>query len=319
MRTIGIASGTKILAPDDSYFSFYNSPYISHGQGSSVDIYPAHQSWKGPVTSPVSGKVLRIKKMRMGRPRGFPTEDYDFGIGIQLDHSQDDIVRILHCEPTVGVGDRIDVGDEIGTTLRSRFFNFWTGPHYHVEVMAAESFERSSRSYPFNQTLQFSRVDGTEQDGDIEFEISEVTEDFVKGFPLNSEHAGLNGLVGLAAKNREDEILGILDGGLSHYKQGGVIGGFDIEPGTEVYFAGSSVGTQSKSNHFLRGPSIRSFLDDHILRGLSCFIYPEMFTRKGVPPLVLVPQQYNQLKGIMNVGDVCNLRIEGKSNTVKAG
>jgi murein DD-endopeptidase MepM/ murein hydrolase activator NlpD len=319
MRIVGISSGTTIYAPDDSYFSFYNSPYISHGQGSSVDIYPSHQSWNDDVVSPVSGKIVRIKKMTMGRSRNFPTEDYDYGIAIQPDHSQKEIVRILHCEPTVSVHDQVDVGDVLGHTLRSRFFNFWTGPHYHVEVMAAESFTRSSQSYPFDQVFEFSKTEGLKQSAEIEFEINEVTEDYVKGFPRKVEHATISDLVGLAAMDEDDVILGILDGGLSHYRQGGVVGGKEIGMNTNVFFASSPVGTIKESSRFLRGPSITSYLDGCKLRGLSCFVYPMQYTKKGVPPLVLVPEHYDQFGSIVQEGDVCQLQIASKNNTVKAG
>ncbi|MGY5864411.1 MAG: hypothetical protein RTV41_07385 [Candidatus Thorarchaeota archaeon] len=318
MRTVGIASGIEIHAPDDSYFSFYNSPYISHGQGSSVDIYPYHQSWSDDVVSPVSGRVVKIKKMQMGRPREFPTEDYDFGIGIQPEQSQSDIVRILHCGPIVNIGDQVEVGEKLGVTLRSRFFNYWTGPHYHVEVMAADSFERSSKSYPFDQILKFSSEKGLKPTTEIVFEIGEVTRDYVKGFPQGIEQASISDLVGLAAMDKDGIVLGILDGGLSHYKQGGVVGGSNIEVTKQIFFAGTPVGSVTDSNRFLRGPTITSYLEGHQLRGISCFVYPGRYTRKGVAPLVLVPKQYDQFRDVIEEGDVCTLRVRSKNNTVKA-
>ncbi|MHA1943187.1 MAG: hypothetical protein ACW96M_02210 [Candidatus Thorarchaeota archaeon] len=318
MRVVGIASGTKIRAPDDAYFSFFNSPYIGHGRGSSIDIYPVHQSWSGDIVSPVTGKITRMKKMKMGRPKKFPTDDFDFAMGIQPDNSDNDIVRIMHCTPSVQIGDVVETGDPIGTTLRSRFFNYWTGPHYHVEVMDQDSFERSSKSYTFDQFFQFSKQKGSKQTARIEFEVSEVTKDYVKGFPRGLEHATISDLIGLAAKDVGNHIVGIIDGGLSHYKQGGVVGGYAIQKTTKVHIAGIPVGTMSSSNRFLRGPAISSFLDDHKLRGLSCFIYPDNYARKGATPLILVPRRYNEFKGLIQDGDVCQLQIRSKNNTVKA-
>jgi len=316
---LGIASGIKIRAPDDAYFSFYNSPYISHGQGSSVDIYPHHQSWSDDVVAPVSGKIIKIKKMKMGIPKEFTTDDYDFALGIRPDSSESDIVRIMHCDPCVRIGDTVEIGDSIGITLRSRFFNYWTGPHYHVEVMHEDSFERSSKSYPFDQLYQFPKQKGSKQSADIEDEVSEVTEDYVKGFPKGLDHATIGDLIGLAAADTHSTILGILDGGLSHYKQGGIVGGYDLKKKTIVFFAFTSVGTMSSSNRFLRGPAITSFLDGHQLRGLSCFVYPTLYTRRGIPPLVLVPRRHDEFKRLVEDGDVCQLQIRSKNNTVKAG
>lgn len=318
MRIVGIASGTKIYAPDDSYFSFFNSPYISHSHGSSIDIYPHHQSWSDYVVSPVGGKIVRIKKIKMGQPKEFPTEDFDYAIGIQPDSSETDIVRILHCDPSVVVGDTIEIGDSLGVTLRSRYFNYWTGPHYHVELMHTDSFERSSKSYPFDEVFRFARKKGAIQRTDIDFEVNEVTEDYVKGIPRGVEHASLSDLVGLAAMDENETILGMLDGGLSHYKQGGVVGGLDIGMNTQVFFANTPVGSITASNRFLRGPAITPFLDGHPLRGLSCFIYPNLYTKQGIPPLVLVPNRYDEFRGIIEVGDVCQLQIRSVNNMVKA-
>ncbi len=318
MRVVGIASGTKIRAPDDAYFSFFNSPYIGHGQGSSIDIYPEHQSWSGDIVSPVAGEIIRIKKMKMGRPKKFPTDDFDFALGIQPDNSENDIVRIMHCAPSVKLGDVVESGALIGTTLRSRFFNYWTGPHYHVEVMDQDSFERSSKSYPFDQYFQFSKHKGSKLSARIEFEVSEVTEDYVKGFPRGLKHASINDLIGLAAGDMSDHIIGILDGGLSHYHHGGVVGGTNLQEKTSVYIAGIPVGTMSSSNRFRRGPAIASFLDGHQIRGLSCYIYPKLYARKGTTPLVLVPRRYNEFTGLIEDGDVCQLQIRSENNTVKA-
>ncbi|MHA2352262.1 MAG: hypothetical protein ACXABX_03995, partial [Candidatus Thorarchaeota archaeon] len=132
MRIVGSAAGINIHAPEDAYFSFFNSPYIGHDIGSAIDIYPRHQEWGGDVVSPVSGKIVKTRKMRMGQPKQFPTHEFDYGIGILPEESDTDIVRIMHCEPDVSEGENVVLGDPIGRAIRSRYFNYWTGPHYHV-------------------------------------------------------------------------------------------------------------------------------------------------------------------------------------------
>ena len=57
MHVIGETKGIKLYSPEDAYFSYFNSPYTGHSQAAAIDIYPYHQQWGGPVTSPVSGKV----------------------------------------------------------------------------------------------------------------------------------------------------------------------------------------------------------------------------------------------------------------------
>ena len=147
MRTIGKANGVGIAIPDDAYFSFFNSPYIGHRNCSSVDVYPSHNEWAGPAFSPVKGTVVKLKQIRMGKKRKFETNEYDYATGIKPIDNEDSILRILHCDPTVKIGDEVAPGDEIGSLLRSRYFNFWTGPHYHIDVVNSKFFVKNYTTY----------------------------------------------------------------------------------------------------------------------------------------------------------------------------
>jgi len=320
MRVIGSASGIDILAPDDAYFSYYNSPYISHSQGSSVDIYPSHKSWAEDVVSPVSGKIVQIKKMKMGNPKPFPTEDFDFAIGIKPESSDDSIVRIMHCRPNLRIGESVSIGDSIGVTLRSRFFNYWTGPHYHVEIMHEDMFHRSSRSYSFECTIDTSILKASpkkKSEAEFEIDLSEVTKDYVSGLCKGIGWASYGDLKGLPASDNSESVMGILDGGISHYKHGGIVGGRDLEIGEEVFLANLPVGTASNSNMFMRGPVISAYIDGHRLRGISCFIYPTIYSQSDEQPMVLVPQQYDQFTGLLREGDTVLLQLR-ENNMVKA-
>jgi hypothetical protein len=322
MRVVGSAAGVKLHAQDDSYFSYFNSPYIGHDLGSAIDIYPHHQEWGGPIASPVSGTVVRVKKMRMGQPKQFPTNEFDFGIGILPEESDNDIVRILHCEPTVSEGEILHLGDTMGRAIRSRYFNYWTGPHYHVEIQHEESFRRSSKSYPLKLDYTFESKHRKPTDTEVEFLVDSVTEDHIVGYARNLEYSSIGNLSGLSAIV-ENEVVGILDGGLPHYKIGGVIGTTDLKEGYHVNLLNSPIGTvqQAKSGVgvFSRGPSITPFLDDVELRGVSCFIYSKHHTRQNIPQMILIPQKYGQFKGLFNEGDLCEFRVSSNINTVKAG
>jgi hypothetical protein len=322
MRIVGSAKGINLHAPDDSYFSYFNSPYIGHKIGSAIDIYPFHQEWNGIVCSPVSGKIVKIRQIRMGQPKQFPTNDFDYGIGILPENSDTEIVRIMHCKPSVSEGERIDLGDPIGNTIRSRFFNYWTGPHYHVEVLSLDAFSRSSKSYPLELGYNFESTQSERRKQVTEFSVELVTKDNIIGYPRNLEHAEIQDLVGLSATNQEGRIVGILDGGLSHYRLGGLIGTSQLKKGKHIKLVDAPVGIVHSSKPgaslFERGPVITSFLDDIELHGLSCFIYPKHYTRKKTPQLILIPKNYGQFKGLFDEGDLCELRITSNINTVKA-
>ncbi len=322
MRVVGSAMGIDLHAPDDAYFSYFNSPYIGHDMGSAIDIYPRHQEWNGEVLTPVSGKIVKIKKMKMGQPKKFPTNDFDYGIGILPEESQADIVRVMHCETNVSEGESVNVGDCIGKTIRSRFFNYWTGPHYHVEIMPLKSFTRSSKSYPLELEYKFESRAIQSSNDTIEFLVNSVSNDHVIGYAENLGHTSIGDLIGLSATNENKQITGILDGGLSHYKIGGVIGTASIRVGSQVHLRDSSVGTvrcnKSGASLFRRGPPIAAFLDQIELRGISCFIYTKHYTRKKTPQLILIPKTYGQFKGLFHEGDSCELRITNNNNMVKA-
>jgi hypothetical protein len=322
MRIVGTAAGITLHAPEDAYFSYFNSPYIGHDLGSAIDIYPSHQEWGGAVIAPTSGKVVKIKKMQMGRPKQFPTHALDFAIGIQPSESDSSIVRVMHSEPTVSVGNRVDVGDQIGKAIRSRYFNYWTGPHYHVEVMSLDSFERSSRSYPLDLEYQYTAIKTESPREEIEFLVQSVTVDNIIGYPQDLEHASIGDLTGVAAIDMQRSKVGILEGGLSHYRIGGVVGTEQLQVGEHVGFRNAVTGTVRETRKsvslFERGPHINSYLDGREIRGLSCFIYPKNFTKKKIPQLILIPMNYGELRGVINEGDLCQLKIQQCNNTVIA-
>ncbi|MGY5859154.1 MAG: hypothetical protein RTU63_07280 [Candidatus Thorarchaeota archaeon] len=322
MYRIGEAKGVKLNAPKDAYFSYFNSPYFGHSHISAIDIYPHHQEWGGPVTSPIAGKIVRTQKTAMGREKPFPTDDHDFGIAIQPEWSDEVIVRVLHCEPTLQKGCTVELGDPIGTTIRSRYFNYWTGPHYHIEVMHLDSFPRSTRSYELEIPFLFGARNSREMVTESEFIVSVINEDHIIGYPRDLSHTEIGSYNGISATEDGSKIVGILDGGLSHYKHGGVIGHEHGKQDSLIGLQNLPVGVVQRSlergSFFTRGPSLSSTLDGKELRGLSCFVYPKKYNKQGIPPLVLVPKRYRQFIETISEGDVCMLKLNSANNMVKA-
>jgi len=322
MHVIGETKGVKLYSPNDAYFSFFNSPYFGHSHSAAIDIYPYHQMWGGPVFSPIRGKIVRIQKTKMGNKKAFPSEDYDFGIAIRPEENKETIVRILHCKPTLQEEEIVDQGDIIGTGIRSRYFNYWTGVHYHIEVMHLDNFSRSTRSYPLDLPFQFEATPSREMVSESEFIVESVNENNIIGYPKDFSHTALDQFFGLSAIEDNSKIVGILDGGLSHYKHGGVVGQSTGQDGSTISLQNHPVGVVTNylkgASLFLREPTITCFLNEIELRGLSCFIYPKIYVKRGISPLVLVPQSYREFVGVISEGDVCKLKICGGNNTIKA-
>ncbi|TFG33596.1 hypothetical protein EU527_07635 [Candidatus Thorarchaeota archaeon] len=321
MNVIAESHGVELHAPDDAYFSYFNSPYTGHTLGSAVDVYPNHSNWKNPVESPITGRIVNIKRIRMGLVKEFPTANHDFGIALQPEGSSDDIVRILHVQPEVKIGDKVDLGEHIGITLRSRYFNYWTGPHYHIEIMKESSFKRSSQSYMLKIPFEYAPKKCNSATFITEFEIESVSKDHIIGYPRGFNHTSIGKFQGLSVIDNNDNIIGILDAGLSHYRHGGVIGFNDAERGTTISLERFPVGVLSRqmqgASHFDVGPAISPVLDGHELRGLSCFIYPKKYSKRGISQLILVPEHYDQFGEILEEGDVAELAIRERNNRIK--
>ena len=317
MRIIGQAAGVSLAVPNDAYLSFFNSPYAGHSRGTAVDVYPSEREWGWSVLSPVSGSIANIRKMSMGRAKPFETAEHDFAVGIKPEESDDLLVRIMHLTPSVRPGDPVDVGTVIGSTLRSRYFNYWTGPHFHAEVMALQDFHRSTMSIPLQVELGESVLRQESGTADNQ-EVLEVSEDcaMVDGSGLGVYQCGP--YYGIPVATGEGKRVGILDAGVSHYGHGAIVGSDPIEDSEGVHLLGYGMGqiewTRGDLHFFLRTKHLEFSLGGHTLRGLSTFLYPRKLLRKGVPPLVCIPHHYGGFGKHLEEGNVYDFRI----NSVKA-
>ncbi|MCK5238569.1 MAG: hypothetical protein KAR33_03410 [Candidatus Thorarchaeota archaeon] len=313
MRTIGKANGVGIAIPDDAYFSFFNSPYIGHRNCSSVDVYPSHNEWAGPAFSPVKGTVVKLKQIRMGKKRKFETKEYDYAIGIQPDDNEESILRILHCDPTVKIGDEVAPGAEIGSLLRSRYFNFWTGPHYHIDVVNSKYFERSSKSHPIEKAadlLDSPSVDGHDYITQAQWIIQRITSDYILATSSTSMSGRIDSVFGHVAQT-DSGNKGLLDAGIPHYPHGGIYG-VNIESGS-IMIGDSAIGYMKMhsplTSFFTQNKQYSMFLDNSPIRGISMYIYSKSQLISNVPPLKIIPIQFKGFEQQWSEGDSVNLSL----------
>ena len=320
MRRVGSAAGIDLFAPADAYFSYFNSPYVGHKQGASIDIYPSHEEWGGPAYAPIAGQIIRVKKMRMGKKRTFPSDKADFGIAIAPEGSTD-IVRILHCVPEVDEGTIVEAGQRLGFLLRSRYFNYWTGPHYHIEIMNARDFGRSTKSYPLDVELASVQQVQQESASELECLITGVTDDVIIAVTNDSPIVISGDLVGHAACCGSNRRHGILDAGVPHYGHGGILGlGESVEKCTVTAWGseiGYAVGSLDSRLPFERSEPLQPTFEGEIIRGVSCFAFTKKQTVKGCPPVIMIPQQYGGFSGKFTEGDVGVLSFKRPNDIVK--
>ncbi|UCE09325.1 MAG: hypothetical protein JSW61_10135 [Candidatus Thorarchaeota archaeon] len=310
MRVLGNASGVDILAPDDAYFSFFDSPYPGHELRTAVDIYPAHREWNGPAFSPVDGTVVKIKKIKMGRKKQFASEAEDYGIGIQPIDYESLLVRVLHCRPNVKEGDSVEAGDEIGSIVRSRFFCRWTGAHYHVEVMKDKHFVRSTKSSVLQTRFKPGTLHGSFGGWPLAVEVLEVGDDFMVAYCPRIQYIKSGDLRGHAAFSGHSGNFGILDAGIAHYSFGGLHGLADYGSGDVVLWntlIGLGRSERKDSFVFDSNERLRFMLNGDEIHGLSFFTLTRRQSHRGSPPITLIPRKPLGFRKSATVGDVLEL------------
>lgn len=203
-------------------FSLYNSPYPAHDRGCAIDLYPAEGA-----PSPVAGEVRETRRVR-APPKPYAPE-HDHLILIDVDESRasvrrrassgddgDRVARVLHVDPAVSAGDRVEVGDPLGSTIRAGFFAPWVADHLHLGFRVHDANpHRASGSLPIEveSTVEPLAWDGTG-------EVRAAGETFVVlDAPAHPEPGRRFAAIG------DDFGETALDGGLTHYDGGGALAG----------------------------------------------------------------------------------------------
>ncbi len=201
-------------------FTCYNSPYVAHDDGRAIDLYPAGST----APSPVNGEVIDMHTVR-APPKPYANE-FDHILAIdtaaggdamfQSGGGEPTIARILHVEPTVSVGDQVEIGDTLGELVRAGFFAPWVDNHIHLGFRRRESdLRRASGSLELAIDVPIVPItwDGHGQVRSLgeTFVMLDVSVD-THGTPRPRDWVGM--ATGEGA---------ILDGGMPHYANGGLL------------------------------------------------------------------------------------------------
>ncbi len=252
--------------------SLYNSPYPAHDAGCAIDLYPDSNDG----VSPVSGEVRETRTVRTPQKPYAVEHDHlvlvdcdpEWCAAAGLDKSV--VARVLHVEPGVEPGDRIEVGESLGEMVRSGFFAPWVDNHVHLGFREeTQNLQRASGSLPLS--LPFAP---TPLEWDGCGRVVEMGETYVV---LDSPAHPGGGWCGIGADgDDESESRGVLDGGLPHYEGGGLLG--DPIAGEEqsagpVSLLGTVVGDHTGRTVTWR--DVRVEVDGERAHGLSLFLARE--------------------------------------------
>ncbi|MFB6354602.1 MAG: hypothetical protein ABEJ92_11020 [Halobacteriales archaeon] len=192
--------------------SRFNSPYPAHDRGHAVDLYP-----DAGAPSPVAGEVVAHHRVRA--PSRGHAEPHDHLLVVD---TGEHLARLLHVEPSVGDGDVVAVGDDLGRTVRSGYFAPWVDDHLHLGFRPPDADPvRATGSLPLELGIPVEPVawDGT---GSVveTGETSAVLD--APGHPAPGER-----FAGIATDGGDSDAGPTgpaLDGGLPHYDGAGLFG-----------------------------------------------------------------------------------------------
>ncbi len=193
MNKILNVKGINIYA--SNRFSFFNSPYPAHKQGEAVDIYSS--------LSPVEGEVKRIIKL-----------SHDYVILIECSENPDIVAKVLHIKPRIKLGEKIDVGDELGVFIRSNFFDPWTDNHLHLELRKKDDSIRARGGY---RLIDVKKTEIPIGEIKIDIRVESISNNYITASVSEKHFKRIGKFYGLKYKKS------IICGGLPHYNFGGMI------------------------------------------------------------------------------------------------
>ena len=209
MIPVAASQGVTVSCPRDGLFSFYNSPYPAHRLSTGIDVYP-DAGFGGMAPSPVSGEVTLIRRVRSPRGRGYEASEYDVVTLLRSRESPGKVVKLLHVDPTLSVGDEVRTGEELGRLLRSGYYGFATSPHVHVEVREPSDPLRARGGHVMERLMDVGRVEPL---GELRGVVTLCSPEF-SILRLDTPASGLPAEVG--------GVSGVLDGGIPYYGWMGV-------------------------------------------------------------------------------------------------
>ncbi|MFP8952103.1 hypothetical protein ACLI4Z_03885 [Natrialbaceae archaeon A-arb3/5] len=249
-------------------FSLYNSPYPAHDAGRAIDLYPGTFA-DGRTTaapSPVAGTVRETRAVRAPSKPYAP--EHDHLLLIDCDESSPFtglVARVLHVEPTVEAGDRIERGDSLGDLVRAGFFAPWVDNHLHLEFRRPEqNLRRASGSLALELGVDPRPLawDGT---GTV---VATGETYAVLDAPAHPNPGAE--FVGVRARPG-----GVLDGGLPHYDGGGFHADADshhqFEREHRVSLAGDEVGVLGDDGRTIAWEDVVVTANGEPITGLSTF------------------------------------------------
>ncbi len=265
---------------DDSHFSIGTSPYYAHQNALAIDIYQQLTLENYEAFSPVSGKVIKIKKLIAPKPKPKLSNgvSHDFLILIENEIDPKIIFKLLHVNPSIKEGARLEVDDPLGLTLRNGYFAHWSTPHIHLEIrpFTDTTRARGGKSFSILKNSNGKPIPASQSYLDaIPLEIKFICPEFALAIlPLN-HYFRIGDIYGIKGTFGAHDC--IIDGGIPMYKNGVIIRNDfnDIPLNSKIWWGKFNIGVLKE---FKREFGLYKFvpmtikIDGQEIRGLSLFL-----------------------------------------------
>lgn len=285
----------RVSIPKTSHFSVGTSPYYAHQHGLAIDLYQNLTLENYKVFSPVSGKILKIKPLAAPKPKFPDGIDRDYLILISNPNNSEILWKIMHVKPDVKVGEQIEVGDPLGTTIKNGYFAYWSSPHLHLEIRPIDDAIRARGGKNFELVIEkkdipkkdFEEINPTH----IPVKIHSVYPEMIlASFPeyFYYKHYPIYGV-----KIRADNLNCILDGGIPHYKIGTILfqKKLNFKTFPSVYLGSNKIGTLHEIKRqfgFFKFNNIKFLLNNKEIRGISLYL------ANFLPLIKIIPYNKNE-------------------------
>lgn len=290
MKPVAVSEDVSIHCPAEGRYSLFNSPYPGHKLQTGIDIYPS-LAFGGPSPSPVSGEVKEVRRVKAPKGRGFADAGYDVVTLITPDDNRGAVVKLLHVDTALPVGETVEAGDDLGKLLRSGYYGWGTSPHIHLEVRDPSDPLRARGGHQMRTLTDLGSVSPTEE---IVGEVIWTQPEYAL-VRLNDSGYGLAGEV--------DGAAGVLDGGIPYYGWLGVHA--DSPTSGEVRLLGRAIADVKEVRSRACVAECRRFhftADGQRLLGLSLYLTP-----RPEPIVKILPQRIGALS--LREGDVAEVQL----------
>ncbi len=162
MVPVAASGGVAISCPLNGRYAFYNSPYPAHRLMTGIDIY-TNSMIDESMSSPVDGEILQVRQVKAPIGNGFKAPNFDVVTIIRSSENPERVIKVLHIETRMRVGESIEVGHRLGPLIRSGYFGYQTPLHAHIEIRPLNDPLRVRGGYPIDSLLELDGLDLTEE------------------------------------------------------------------------------------------------------------------------------------------------------------